>query len=231
MKANEHIANEVAEYLVSFFGRNIDAQTFYEKALLHPLPVPATYTQEQLIKTSLLHLRSTFLKFYKATQIFKNPFDLLRFFAKNEFFVDSNHTAYQRIREQQNRNKEFPFAKAVYEIVCNSLYLNRPRSMRDINMERFVSLFNKSPYSFEDLHYLFGMSQKVYDKLKKDCNAFAENGCRITIAILKLLGFKASYPIYSAGLFAQINSLEELHLPGSFYELLLEDIKCVGDGV
>jgi len=101
-----------------------------------------------------------------------------------------------------------------------------------MNMVRFVSIFNESPYSFEILNELFGMSRAAFDKQKADCDAVAENGCRITISILKALGFKHYYPVNQFNedqqmnpvLISNINYLENLYLPESFYRLLFEEL-------
>ena len=120
----------------------------------------------------------------------------------------------------------------VYPIVSNSSFFNRIRRFTDMNMVRFVSIFNESPYSFEILNELFGMSRAAFDKQKADCDAVAENGCRITISILKALGFKHYYPVNQFNedqqmnpvLISNINYLENLYLPESFYRLLFEEL-------
>lgn len=76
------------------------------------------------------------------------------------------------------------------------------------------------------------MSQAAFDKLKSDSDAVAENGCRITIAVLKALGLTHYYPEnpYKEGrqlnpvLISNINYFEGMYLPEGFYGLLFNEL-------
>lgn len=213
------------------FGDNVDAKSFYETAILHPLSETKISSLPENIASSLKYNRSAFMKLYEATKILSEPIDILRFFIFYEFFFDLFDTKYKSILEYVKR-ENVPYAYLVEHIVCSSKYFDRPRGMKDINMMRFVSIFNTDPYGFGILENLFRMTRKNYDELNNETNSFAEKWSRATIQVLKALGFKENYRSMknwnehelTKNLVADINAREKLYLPESFYALLFNEL-------